>query len=151
MRGRTTREPWPGGHRTGETFSQVNPHEERLRQQTDSARPGLRRSHEFQSGRARTPQVSRVALQEGLVTTVTPLLQVGLAVLLIFLFGFLTGLGVDTRTSVTRGKRQAARQRTLNEMWCALHEQQETNELSGAAPARPVAPYVYVTAHEEVD
>lgn len=81
----------------------------------------------------------------------TSLLQIGLVTVLIFLLGFLTGLGVDTRTSVTRGKRQAARQRTLNEMWRVLHEQLEANEPRRAASARPVAPYVYVTTHEELD
>jgi|GEM_PF-3916405 hypothetical protein len=77
--------------------------------------------------------------------------MISLAVLLIFLLGFLAGQGVETCSSMTRGKRQAAQQRKLNEMWRTLHGQQGPNELRHAASARAVAPYVYVTDHEEVD
>lgn len=81
----------------------------------------------------------------------TPVLLIGSAILLIFLLGFLTGVGVETCVTITRGTRQAAQQRMLNEMWCALREQQASNELRRAASARTVAPYGYVTDDEEVD
>lgn len=76
---------------------------------------------------------------------------IGLAVLLIFLLGFLAGLGVETGASRTRGARQAAQQRKLNEMWCVLHEQQEPNKLRRAASARALASHGYVTDHEEIN
>lgn len=70
----------------------------------------------------------------------TPLVLIGSAVLLIFLLGFLVGLGVETGASRARGMRQAAQQRALNEMWCVLHEQQEPNELRRAASSQALAP-----------
>ncbi|MGH7867021.1 MAG: hypothetical protein ACREP9_05145 [Candidatus Dormibacteraceae bacterium] len=57
----------------------------------------------------------------------TALLLIGLAALLIFLLGLLAGLGMETSASRTRGARQAAQQRRLNEMWRVLHGEQEPN------------------------
>jgi hypothetical protein len=81
---------------------------------------------------------------------VTPLLLIGLAVVLIFLLGFLAGLGVERGATIARGKRQAAQQRMLNEMWCTLREQQE-HELRHAVSTQAGSPYIYDTSHGEVD
>jgi len=81
---------------------------------------------------------------------VTLLLLVGFVVLFVFLLGFLAGHGVETRISMTRGKRQAVMQHKLNEMCRALHEQ-EANESRHVTFARPFAPYAYIVDHEEIN
>lgn len=80
----------------------------------------------------------------------TPLVLVGIAALLIFLIGFMAGQGVETRTSMTRSNRLAARQRQLNEQCRALRDPQ-ANELHLVAVARPMTRYAYVTGDEEDD
>jgi len=64
----------------------------------------------------------------------TPLMWVGLAILLIFSLGFLTGQGVETRTSMTRGKRQAARQREMNAMHRAYLDPADEPQLVAVGP-----------------
>lgn len=71
----------------------------------------------------------------------TPLMLVGLAVLLIFVLGFMTGHGVETRASMTRGKRQAELQREINEMRRAEHPPAE--ELHLVAVAGPLSQLVH--------
>ncbi|MGH3694080.1 MAG: hypothetical protein ACRDRX_08885 [Pseudonocardiaceae bacterium] len=82
----------------------------------------------------------------------TPVLLIGLTVLLIFLLGFLAGLGVQTRAAAARATRQAAQQRELNEMRCFLRARQGgPNALRHAAATQAAVPYAYVTDHEEID
>lgn len=81
----------------------------------------------------------------------TPVLLIGLAVLLIFLLGVLAGLGVQTGAAIARARRQAAQQRELNEMWCFLRERQGPNVPWHPASARAAVPYAYVTDCEEID
>lgn len=52
-----------------------------------------------------------------------PLILLGLAILLVFLLGLLVGTGLTTRVQDTRDRRQAARQRELNDQAQALREQ----------------------------
>ncbi len=79
----------------------------------------------------------------------TPILLVGLAALLIFLLGFLAGQGVETHTSMSRGKRQAARQREINVLCRAL--QGSDDELHLIAAVGPLSRYTHIACHEEAD
>jgi hypothetical protein len=79
----------------------------------------------------------------------TPLMLVSLGVLLIFVLGVLTGQGIETRSSRTRGRRQAALQRELNEMRRATHA--PAGELHLVAVAGPLPQFAYSGGLEDDD
>ena len=78
----------------------------------------------------------------------TSLLLILLGVLSIFLIGFLVGLAAETSASIARGARQAAERRKLNELWCALQEQ-DSKDSRYPTDVRHLVPYAYAADYED--